>query len=164
MTATTRRLTPYDTGARAEPRIWAAKHRESDDDFGKVDFNTDEDYTVATLWIERRDHGFALKGYANEPLEVDIDDQSGETERRVMEPPTPRLKIRVERVIESLVTQDEREKADIFWQEDRALIVVPGEYFVRKPLIIEVTEDGGVRSAKLSSNRWSDGVRDARIG
>jgi len=73
-------LTPYDTGARCEPSVWEEKHRESDDDYGKVDFNTDEDYTVATLWIERRETpsytGYVLKGHTNEPLGVDFNDQS----------------------------------------------------------------------------------------
>lgn len=69
---------PYDTGERAEPKVWLEEHRESADDFGKVDFNDDVDYTVATLWVERRadGKGYVLKGYANEPLEVEIEDQS----------------------------------------------------------------------------------------
>ena len=70
-------LTPYDTGERCEPKVWEERHRESNQDFGKVDFNADDDYTVATLWIERKeDGGYTLKGYNNEPLEVDLDDQS----------------------------------------------------------------------------------------
>ena len=76
-------LTPYDTGKRAEPKVWEKRHRESDDDFGKVDFNNEEDYTLATLYIERQadDKGYVLKGYTNEPLKVEIDDQSdGEEE------------------------------------------------------------------------------------
>lgn len=71
-------LTPYDTGKRAEPRVWEERHRESEDDFGKVDFNDDVDYTVATLYIELQpdSKGYVLKGYTNEPLKVEIDDQS----------------------------------------------------------------------------------------
>jgi hypothetical protein len=70
--------TPYDTGKRAEPRPWTAPHRESDDDYGKVDFEDDAGGTVATLYIEQSDDrsGYTLKGYTNEPLKVEIDDQS----------------------------------------------------------------------------------------
>jgi hypothetical protein len=70
-------LTPYDTGKRAEPKVWEARHRESEDDFGKVDFNNEEDFTIATLYIERDEDGtYAIRGYTNEPLKVEIDDQS----------------------------------------------------------------------------------------
>lgn len=73
----TRPLTPYDTGTRCEPKVWEERHRESAADFGKVDFNDDVDYTVATLWIGRKDDGsYLLEGYANEKLEVEISDQS----------------------------------------------------------------------------------------
>jgi hypothetical protein len=69
-------LTPYDKGARAEPKVWEARHRESDDDFGKVDFDDDESSTVATLWIEKgADGGYTLKGYANVPLKVEVQQQ-----------------------------------------------------------------------------------------
>jgi hypothetical protein len=49
------KLTPYDTGARLEPQPWT---RHSNDlivpfeDWGKVDFDTDEGATVATVWVE----------------------------------------------------------------------------------------------------------------
>jgi hypothetical protein len=70
-------LTPYDTGKRAEPKVWEARHRESEKDFGKVDFNNEEDFTIATLYIERDEDGtYAIRGYTNEPLKVEIDDQS----------------------------------------------------------------------------------------
>jgi hypothetical protein len=70
-------LTPYDTGKRAEPKVWEARHRESANDFGKVDFNNEEDFTIATLYIERDEDGtYAIRGYTNEPLKVEIDDQS----------------------------------------------------------------------------------------
>lgn len=73
---TQRKLTPYDTGQRAEPKVWEAGHRESNDDFGKVDFNTDDDYTLATLYIERDGDGYVLRGYHNEPLRVELEDQT----------------------------------------------------------------------------------------
>lgn len=70
-------LTPYDTGRRAEPKVWEARHRESANDFGKVDFDNEEDFTIATLYIERDEDGtYAIRGYTNEPLKVEIDDQS----------------------------------------------------------------------------------------
>ncbi|HEX9085919.1 MAG TPA: hypothetical protein VF867_00145 [Arthrobacter sp.] len=70
-------LTPYDTGKRAEPKVWEERHRESENDFGKVDFNDSEDATIATLYIEQDEDGtYALRGYTNEPLKVEIDDQS----------------------------------------------------------------------------------------
>ena len=69
-------LTPYDTGKRAEPKVWEARHRESDNDFGKVDFDTEEGGTVATLYIERDEDGtYALRGYTNEPLKIEIKEE-----------------------------------------------------------------------------------------
>jgi hypothetical protein len=74
-----RNLTPYDTGQRAEPKVWELQHRESDDDFGKVDFNTDVDYTIATLHIEKGSDGtYTLRGYANELLRVEIEQYAEE--------------------------------------------------------------------------------------
>ncbi|MFW0775267.1 hypothetical protein ACLRGI_19120 [Paenarthrobacter nitroguajacolicus] len=157
----TESLTPYDTGARTEPRIWEAKHRESEDDFGKVDFNTDSDFTVASLWMERRGHDFALRGYNNQPLEIEIEDESGDDEWCVMKPPVPQLKIRVERVIESLRTQSERDDAEVFWQHEQPLIVVRGKSIVRKQQIIMVSEGGGLLSAKTGD--WKNSIRDMRI-
>lgn len=69
--------TPYDTGKRAEPKVWTTGHFESDADYGKVDFDDDAGGTVATLYIEKAEDGsYVLKGYTNEPLKVEIDDQS----------------------------------------------------------------------------------------
>ena len=52
-------LTPYDTGARAEPKVWThATHPQNADEFdrfGKVDFDDDTSTTIATVWIEKRD-------------------------------------------------------------------------------------------------------------
>ena len=76
-----RERTPYDTGKRAEPRPWTAPHRESEDDYGKVDFEDDAGGTVATLYVEKDDDGsYVLRGYTNEPLRVEIDDQSDQKE------------------------------------------------------------------------------------
>ncbi len=56
-------LTPYDTGARAEPKVWPASPGYPDG-YGKVDFDNDESATIATVWIERAPEG----GYS---LQVD---------------------------------------------------------------------------------------------
>lgn len=73
-------LTPYDTGERLEPRIWPTSEpgvNYSRTRYGKVDFDGEDGFTAATLWIERKEDGsYVLKGYTNLPLEVEIDDQS----------------------------------------------------------------------------------------
>ena len=72
-----RERTPYDTGKRAEPRPWTAPHRESEDDYGKVDFEDDAGGTVATLYVEKDDDGsYVLRGYTNEPLRVEIREEA----------------------------------------------------------------------------------------
>ena len=66
--------TPYDTGKRSEPMVWTKSHIQSDDDYGKVDFEDDAGGTLATLYIEQDPDGtYALRGYANEPLKVEIE-------------------------------------------------------------------------------------------
>lgn len=47
-------LTPYDTGARAEPHRWQPR---KDDHYGKVDFDAPDGTTIATVWIENVDAG-----------------------------------------------------------------------------------------------------------
>jgi hypothetical protein len=74
------KLTPYDTGARLQPIPWvlgtSGLTRDNAEDFGKVDFDDDESSTVATLWIERQDDGsYVLKGYTNEPLKIEVEEQ-----------------------------------------------------------------------------------------
>lgn len=54
-------LTPYDTGHRAEPRLWVSSTQgvgktNDPDDWGKVDFDDDSGDTVATIWLERNEH------------------------------------------------------------------------------------------------------------
>lgn len=62
-------LTPYDTGARLEPAVWVHGKVTSPDgrareavaaDYGRVDFDNDEGATIATLYIEPAESGFAL--------------------------------------------------------------------------------------------------------
>lgn len=58
-------LTPYDTGAVAEPVLWqddhdavrAALRSGNEGDIGKVDFDDDEGATVATIRMTRDKHG-----------------------------------------------------------------------------------------------------------
>lgn len=56
-----RELNPYDTGERAEPKLWIREGRErhgfDSDDFGRVDFDDDEGLTVATIHLSKRDDG-----------------------------------------------------------------------------------------------------------
>lgn len=62
-------LTPYDTGARGEPKPWTHNSRTElanmaplgraleEDRFGKVDFTDDESTAVCTVWLEHNEHG-----------------------------------------------------------------------------------------------------------
>lgn len=56
----TSNLTPFDTGERLEPHVWAGA---ADCDLGKVDFDDDEGRTVATVYGERSgvDGSYVLK-------------------------------------------------------------------------------------------------------
>ncbi|NUQ96154.1 MAG: hypothetical protein HOY79_06175 [Streptomyces sp.] len=65
MTQYQSRLSPYDTGARCEPKLWqpdadavarAMKSGETED-VGNVDFTDDEDSTVVTVHVSRSDDG-----------------------------------------------------------------------------------------------------------
>lgn len=62
-----RQLTPYDRGERMQPVFWVTQEggvwiageerprRAEDADFGKVDFDDDENASMVTVWVERRD-------------------------------------------------------------------------------------------------------------
>lgn len=157
------KLTPYDTGKRAEPKVWEDRHIEDDDDYGKVDFNTDEDYTIATLHIEQGDDGsFTLSGNANEVLKLDIDFNTVEQPTFIQ--PSDALRAKVQATIADLYSPYEREEAEVYWQEGQALILVPGEKHVRKQQIIMVHEPGSfsdVNSAIVKD--WETGVQRTRI-
>jgi hypothetical protein len=97
--------TPYDTGARLEPIIWACHNRVTVDDFGKVDFDTAENFTLATLWIERTEDGaHALRGHHNEPLAIKLVDQSGTDEQAGNSVPSKALRDKLRQIIEGLRT------------------------------------------------------------
>lgn len=65
-------LTPYDTGKRAEPKVWPTPARQElagsepidrallEERYGKVDFEDDESKTIATVWIEHTEIGYVL--------------------------------------------------------------------------------------------------------
>lgn len=70
----TDRLTPYDTGKRAEPSVWGRAElprpsteltpeayaellTKAEDTYGRVDFDDDEGATVATIYVEKNDRG-----------------------------------------------------------------------------------------------------------
>lgn len=51
----TNNLTPYDTGARLEPKLWVTSTSGTlgnASDFGKVDFENDESSTELTIYVE----------------------------------------------------------------------------------------------------------------
>jgi len=55
-------LSPYDTGARCEPRVWLPYGTEVTpttpaENFGKVDFDDDEGSTVCVVLVERGKDG-----------------------------------------------------------------------------------------------------------
>lgn len=161
------KLTPYDTGTRAEPKVWLADHRESDEDYGKVDFNDSEDYTIATLHIEKAEGGggYTLSGYSNEVLKVDIDFNVFDELQPVFIQPSEALQAKVREVIDGLYSPYEREEAETYWQDGKALILVPGEKHVRKQQVIMVHEPGypyaDIDSAIVKG--WETGVQRTRI-
>ena len=55
-------LTPYDTGARLEPKPWVTSNQgvgatNDPGDWGKVDFENDSSETVAVVYFEREADG-----------------------------------------------------------------------------------------------------------
>jgi hypothetical protein len=55
-------LTPYDTGQRAEPKLWVTSTQglgktNDPDDWGKVDFESDSGETVAVVYMQLGDDG-----------------------------------------------------------------------------------------------------------
>ncbi len=55
-------LTPYDTGARMEPKLWVGKNQKPTntadlDRFGRVDFENDEGASMVTVYVEPGEDG-----------------------------------------------------------------------------------------------------------
>lgn len=53
---------PYDTGARAEPKVWLPHGTKVDqatpaENFGKVDFDNDSAETLCTVYVEKNPDG-----------------------------------------------------------------------------------------------------------
>lgn len=174
-------LTPYDTGERLEPHPWIARDpgltkAKEPDDYGKVDFDADDGYTVATLHIRKEeDDSYTLAGYTNEPLNIDIDYQGMPEDEPLFLTPSAALQAKVQEVIARLDSPLEREEAEVFYQEGRALILVPGEKGYRKQQAILVKEPGtegsglgwrsdrdysGIDSAIVKG--WSSGLQRTR--
>lgn len=174
--AATAALTPYDKGTRAEPKVWTKSHIEDEGDYGKVDFDAEDGYTIATLHIEKgEDNVYTLAGYANEPLKVAIEMDEDPQDPSIIQP-SEALKSRVKEVIARLDTPLERDEASVYWSEGQALILVPGEKGYRKQQAIIVDEPGteytpglgwssdwnysGINSAIVKS--WSSGLQRTR--
>ena len=77
-----RKLTPYDTGERLEPKLWVGStqgvgSQNDRDDWGKVDFDNDESSTELTIYVEDKGGDLVVHIYSQGGREytIDIDDQ-----------------------------------------------------------------------------------------
>lgn len=60
-------LSPYDTGQRAEPRVWPLLYVDQDvapieremteDRYGRVDFDDENGDSLFTVWVDRNEQG-----------------------------------------------------------------------------------------------------------
>jgi hypothetical protein len=158
-------LTPYDTGGRLEPHSWTSRNqpKTSFEDYGKVDFDTEDGTTALTVHAERNGDGKDGGGYTLHIGNVGVDlAVKGDETVPLIQSPSAVLGEKVQRTISDLRTPIEQETAEVYWNGHEALILVPGEKHVRKQQIILVSEGGGVISAKVGP--WGNGVRDTRIG
>ncbi|MFD9868500.1 hypothetical protein ACFXI8_27030 [Streptomyces niveus] len=65
MTQLQTELSPYDTGARCQPKLWQpnteavalAMRSGNEDDIGNIDFTNDEDSTIVTVHVSHSDDG-----------------------------------------------------------------------------------------------------------
>lgn len=166
-TTATPALTPYDTGDRLEPHPWTAagdQAKSNPENYGKVDFDTDEGTTALTVHASRNEDGKDGGGYTLHigNVGVDLAVECDETVPVILVP-SAALREKVQKIISDLRTPIEQEEAEVYWANGHeALILVPGEKHVRKQQLIIVSEGGGVISAKAGS--WGHGVRDTRIG
>lgn len=77
-------LTPYDTGARMEPRLYVERpHRldpnQDDEDFGLVDFDDCEGSTLATVWGGNEESDPELTIVLNGRMLITIINENGTT-------------------------------------------------------------------------------------
>lgn len=159
------KLTPYDTGKRLEPRPWLAQHRETADDWGKVDFDNEESATEAIVYIEKAEPGYALHVYntGTQPLKLVLEEEDKPVP--VIQP-TEKLRENVQNMIANLSTETERIGAEVYWSDNdrRAMVLVPGETGYRKQLLIFVTDVGDGEPSSAYVKGWADGIRETRIG
>ena len=162
----TRKLTPYDTGERLEPRLWVTAERgdpRSTEDYGKVDYDDEESASILTTYVERnKDKSYTvhidpLSDF--QEIHVETDDDLGPL---VISPPLV-LQAKVKEAIDNLPTETERIESEVFWQNGQALILVGGETGYRKQQAIVVYANGLGPSSAIVKN-WADGIRDTRIG
>lgn len=75
-------LTPYDTGERAQPMVWAVSTKSEDSDerdrFGKVDFDNTEEGTLLTTWVEDAHGTVTLQVLRHLGLDKIVVDTQGE--------------------------------------------------------------------------------------
>lgn len=156
-------LTPYDTGARLEPKLWVNpvsidRAALLGEDYGKVDFDNDEGATEFVVHAEREGEGYVLHidNLSETPLRVEGVDE--------LVQPSEELQRRVTDVIDNLPTETERMEAEVFWQERQALVLVGGEKHYRKQQAIMVYANRLIKPSSAIVKSWADGVRDTRIG
>lgn len=147
-------LTPYDTGARLQPMPWHTQPLNLPDPkeldrYGRVDFDTDEGSTVATVYAERTDDGYTLHvGNTSGDVAICGDDSIPHADT-----PTALLQERVAAVIAGLRTAIEQEEAEVYWNKHQALVLVGGEKGVRKQKLFHVSENGHEMEAIVKD--WS---------
>lgn len=147
-------LTPYDTGARLQPLPWRTRPENLPDPkeldrYGRVDFDTEESATVATVYVERSGEGYTLHvGNTGGDVAICGDDSIPHADT-----PTALLQERVAEAIADLRTAIEQEEAEVFWNKHQALILVGGEKGVRKQKLIHVSDNGNEMEAIVKD--WS---------
>lgn len=165
-------LTPYDTGARLEPKPWHVQplnlpKPEEADRYGRVDFDNDAGETVLTARIERNEDGesYTLHAYVHGEEKVSIELTEEDQESLILQP-SAALQEKVRQTIDELSTETERMASEVYWQQGQALILVGGETGYRKQQAIVVYEPECTYGVTMSAivKGWANGVRDTRIG
>lgn len=164
------KLTPYDTGDKLQPHLWSVNRWETVvENFGKVDFETEEGTTALTVHAARnedRNKG----GDASYTLHivnhgVDLAVESDEKDAVILAP-SRALREAVLEVVNSLGTEIEKQEAEVFWSVHQAMVIVPGEEGVRKQqaIIVNETRERRIDIMSATVGPWSAGVKETRIG
>ncbi|MCB5280312.1 hypothetical protein [Arthrobacter sp. ES1] len=165
-------LTPYDTGARLQPKPWHIQPRNLLQDpaeahrYGKVDFDDDEGATRLTAHVARnKDEKYTLYAYVHDEEAPTVHLTVNDEEALLIQP-SAALQEKVRLTIAELDTETERIESEVYWQQGQALILVGGESGYRKQQAIIVYEPGssGCRTMSAIVKSWAGGVRDTRIG